>query len=181
MKQLTFVPYGDTLDGSAEREQHSSFLAGYLRERLAPALDAWEGEMPEHVRKVGGSSARKQWGDLKMKSTAQGVCCLCCGPLLGCVQDCVPVQAMQACSAVQPQVLSTLKQNAEVSRPLQVHSMLSAVEDAAPEGAELEAFLGKPCNHMARLIRDLCAPDAVQENLKNVLTFIKNVSASFAL
>ena len=59
--------------------------------------------------------------------------------------------------------------------------MLSAVKDAAPEGAELEAFLGKPCNHMARLIRDLCMPESVQENLKNVLAFIKNVSTSFAL
>ena len=58
--------------------------------------------------------------------------------------------------------------------------MLSAVEDAAPQGAEREAFLGKPCNHMARLIRDLCAPESVQENLKNVLTFIKNVSTPFA-
>ena len=58
--------------------------------------------------------------------------------------------------------------------------MLSTVEDAAPEGAEREAFLGKPCNHMARLIRDLCAPESVQENLKNVLTFIKNVSTPFA-
>ncbi|CAK0731645.1 hypothetical protein CVIRNUC_000023 [Coccomyxa viridis] len=106
MKQLTFVPYGDTVDGSAEREQYSAFLAGYLRERLMPALDAWEGEMPEHVRKV--------------------------------------------------------------------HNMLSAVKDAAPEGAELKAFLGKPCNHMARLIRDLCAPESVLENLKNVLAFIKN-------
>ena len=56
--------------------------------------------------------------------------------------------------------------------------MLSAVKDAAPEGAELEAFLGKPCNHMARLIRDLCAPESVQENLKNVLAFIKDVSTS---
>ena len=54
--------------------------------------------------------------------------------------------------------------------------MLGAVKDAAPDCAELEAFLGKPCNHMARLIRDLCAPESVQENLKNVLVFIKNVS-----
>ena len=63
---------------------------------------------------------------------------------------------------------------------LQVHAMLSAVQGAAPEGVELEAFLGKPCNHMARLIRDLCAPEAVQENLKNVLAFIKNVSLFLA-
>ena len=59
--------------------------------------------------------------------------------------------------------------------------MLSAVKDAAPEGAELEAFLGKPCNHMARLIRDLCAPESVLENLKNVLAFIKNVRTSALL
>ena len=59
--------------------------------------------------------------------------------------------------------------------------MLSAVKGAAPKGAELEAFLDKPCNHMARLIRDLCAPESVQENLKNVLAFIKNVSTSICL
>ena len=70
MKQLTFVPYGDTVDGSAEREQYSAFLAGYLRERLVPVLDAWEGEMPEHVRKVGWASARMLWQDLKSKWTA---------------------------------------------------------------------------------------------------------------
>ncbi len=72
MKQLTFVPYGDTVDGSAERKQYSAFLAGYLRERLMPALDAWEGEMPEHVRKVRGASARMLWQDLMSKLTAQG-------------------------------------------------------------------------------------------------------------
>ena len=72
MKKLAFVPYGDTVDGSAEREQYSAFLAGYLREHLVPVLDAWEGEMPEHVRKVGGASARMLWQDLKSKWTAQG-------------------------------------------------------------------------------------------------------------
>ena len=64
---------------------------------------------------------------------------------------------------------------------VQVRGMLSAVGAAAPQGAELEAFLGKPCNHMARLIRDLSAPESVQENLKNVLAFIKNVSPFPAL
>ena len=53
--------------------------------------------------------------------------------------------------------------------------MLSAVEGAGPRGAELEAFLSTPCNHMARLIRDLCEPSAVRENLKDVLKFIKDV------
>ena len=72
IKKLTFVPYGDAVDGSAESEQYSAFLAGYLRERLMPVLDAWEGEMPEHVRKVGGASARMLWQDLKSKLTAQG-------------------------------------------------------------------------------------------------------------
>ena len=72
MKKLAFVPYGDTVDGSAEREQYSANLAGYLRERLMPALDAWEGELPEHVRKVGGASARMLWQDLKSRLTAEG-------------------------------------------------------------------------------------------------------------
>ena len=53
--------------------------------------------------------------------------------------------------------------------------MLSAVRGAAPRGAQLEAFLNTPCNHMARLIRDLCEPSAVRENLKDVLKFIKDV------
>lgn len=62
MKQLAFVPYGDTVDGSAEREQYSSFLAGYLREHLMPVLDAWDGEMPEHVHKVRGPPACEHRG-----------------------------------------------------------------------------------------------------------------------
>lgn len=53
--------------------------------------------------------------------------------------------------------------------------MLSAVKGAGPQGAELEAFLNTPCHHMARLIRDLCEPSAVRENLKDVLKFIKDV------
>ena len=52
IKQLIFVPYGDTITGSAERKQYISFLVGYLREGLMPVLDAWEGDMPEHVQKV---------------------------------------------------------------------------------------------------------------------------------
>ena len=53
--------------------------------------------------------------------------------------------------------------------------MLSAVRGAAPQGAQLEVFLNRPCNHMARLIRDLCEPSAARENLKDVLKFIKDV------
>ena len=70
MKKLTFVPYGDTVDGSPEREQYSAFLAGYLRAHLMPALDAWDGEMPEHVRKVRGASACKYWTKLRSKTSA---------------------------------------------------------------------------------------------------------------
>ena len=53
--------------------------------------------------------------------------------------------------------------------------MLSGVKGAAPQGAKLESLLTKPCNHMARLVRDLCEPSAVGENLKDVLKFIKDV------
>ena len=72
MKQLTFVPYGDTLDGSAAREQYSAFLAGYLRKRLMPVLDAWDGEMPEHVRKVRGAPTRMLWQNQMSNLAAQG-------------------------------------------------------------------------------------------------------------
>ena len=78
-------------------------------------------------------------------------------------------------------MLCTSGQDTQRASHLQGYGMLSAVKGAAPEGAELEAFLGKPCNHMARVIRDLCAPESVQDNLKNVLTFIKNVRPPHAL
>ena len=56
--------------------------------------------------------------------------------------------------------------------------MLRSARAPAPQGAELEVFLGKPCNHMAHLIRDLCAPDSQQEKLRDVMKFIKDVSSS---
>ena len=62
-----------------------------------------------------------------------------------------------------------------VSRLVQVQHMLSTVKGATPQGAELKALLDTPCNHMARLVRDLCEPSAVRENLKDVLKFIKDV------
>ena len=52
IKQLTFVPYGDTIDGSTERLVYRKQLASYLRDSLSPLLASWEGEMPEHLQKV---------------------------------------------------------------------------------------------------------------------------------
>ena len=52
IKQLTFVPYGDTIDGSTERLVYRKQLASYLRNSLSPVLASWEGEMPEHLQKV---------------------------------------------------------------------------------------------------------------------------------
>ena len=52
IKQLTFVPYGDTIEGSTERLVYREQLASYLRDSLSPVLASWEGEMPEHLQKV---------------------------------------------------------------------------------------------------------------------------------
>ena len=52
IKQLGFVPYGDTIDGSTERLVYREQLAGYLRDSLLPVLASWEGDMPEHLLKV---------------------------------------------------------------------------------------------------------------------------------
>lgn len=52
IKQLTFVPYGDTVDGSTERLVYREQLASYLRDSLSPVLAGWEGELPEHLQKV---------------------------------------------------------------------------------------------------------------------------------
>ena len=43
IKQLTFVPYGDTVDGSTERLVYRKQLASYLRDSLLPVLASWGG------------------------------------------------------------------------------------------------------------------------------------------
>ena len=51
-KEMDFVPYGDTLDGSARRAKYVKDLEAYLGSALQPILQAWEGELPAHLQKV---------------------------------------------------------------------------------------------------------------------------------
>ena len=51
-KEMDFVPYGDTLDGSARRAKYVRDLEAYLGSALQPILEAWEGELPPHLQKV---------------------------------------------------------------------------------------------------------------------------------
>ncbi len=51
--------------------------------------------------------------------------------------------------------------------PVQVLDMMREYEgDAAPEGAELEAFLSAPKHSLARLIRDLFADEAAATTME---------------
>ena len=46
------MPYGLTFIGSAERAAYAQHLQGYLAATLLPLLDAWQGELPDHLHKV---------------------------------------------------------------------------------------------------------------------------------
>ena len=46
------MPYGLTVDGSAERARYAQHVQGYLAATLLPLFAAWEGELPAHLQKA---------------------------------------------------------------------------------------------------------------------------------
>ncbi len=54
IKSLEWVPYGLTVDGSAERAAYARHLQGYLAATLRPLFAAWDGELPAHLQKARG-------------------------------------------------------------------------------------------------------------------------------
>ena len=49
---MEFVPYGDTLDGSARRTKYVKDLELYMASALQPIFETWEGDLPPHLQKV---------------------------------------------------------------------------------------------------------------------------------
>ena len=83
IKQLTFVPYGDTVDGSTERLVYRKQLMSYLRDSLLPVLASWEGEMPKHLQKVSNNVFTNTLAPLRLESRSEAdqvpeISCLSC-------------------------------------------------------------------------------------------------------
>jgi hypothetical protein len=61
------VPYGLTVDGSADRAAYARHLQGYLAATLRPLFAAWDGELPAHLQK-----ARRPAGPRRTLSPSRG-------------------------------------------------------------------------------------------------------------